>query len=167
MFSILTLPFLCNHCRQSFAYFFVYSLVQTRHAAYRRRRSAPPVDGAAASTATKMLLSAFAAAVNSCITLPLDTLSARRQAGTVGEEKGARGAQGSDDTGHVASAAADDKRDDQSGSSARLPSEYNQNEGGSSSCYPESESFQSARSSLSDEGIEVEVGVGEVSQSRS
>ena len=78
----------------SFTYFFVYSLVQTKYAAYvqsRRRRvaSASSTGGATSnnttirtSTATRLLLTAFAAVINTCITLPLDTISSRKQAGT-------------------------------------------------------------------------------------
>ena len=67
---------LAHTTTSSFAYFYVYSLVQSRYASYRRRRGLserPPAS-------TKLLLTAFAAVVNTCITLPLDTISSRRQA---------------------------------------------------------------------------------------
>ena len=67
---------LAHTTTSSFAYFYVYSLVQSRYAAYRRGRGLserPPAS-------TKLLLTAFAAVVNTCITLPLDTISSRRQA---------------------------------------------------------------------------------------
>ena len=79
----------------SFTYFFVYSLVQTKYAAYVKRRhhiaASSSSRGTTAtnntntirtSTATRLLLTAFAAVINTCITLPLDTISSRKQAGT-------------------------------------------------------------------------------------
>jgi len=72
----------------SFTYFFVYSLVQTKYTAYRRRcmsssnTSSKNSGSINTSTSTKLLLTAFAAVINTCITLPLDTISSRKQAGT-------------------------------------------------------------------------------------
>ena len=71
----------------SFTYFFVYSLVQTKYTAYRRRcmstSNISKISGSVnTSTSTKLLLTAFAAVINTCITLPLDTISSRKQAGT-------------------------------------------------------------------------------------
>ena len=79
----------------SFTYFFVYSLVQTKYAAHvKRRRHHVAVSSSSrgttttntttirTSTATRLLLTAFAAVINTCITLPLDTISSRKQAGT-------------------------------------------------------------------------------------
>jgi len=69
----------------SFTYFFVYSLVQTKYTAYRRRcmsSSNTSKNSGSINTSTKLLLTAFAAVINTCITLPLDTISSRKQAGT-------------------------------------------------------------------------------------
>ena len=72
----------------SFTYFFVYSLVQTKYTAYRRRCMSSSNTSSKSSgsintpTSTKLLLTAFAAVINTCITLPLDTISSRKQAGT-------------------------------------------------------------------------------------
>eukprot|EP00970_Alexandrium_tamarense_P015231 scaffold4900_cov193-Alexandrium_tamarense.AAC.8 len=65
----------------SFTYFFVYSFVQSKHASYRRSFTIPYKEQGT-STITKMLLTAFSAVMNTCITLPLDTISSRIQAGT-------------------------------------------------------------------------------------
>ncbi|KAL7537069.1 hypothetical protein ACHAXR_007564 [Thalassiosira sp. AJA248-18] len=74
----------------SFTYFFVYSLVQTKYATYRRSllssrnvsSASSPASNNTTSMATKLLLTAFAAVINTGITLPLDTISSRKQAGT-------------------------------------------------------------------------------------
>ena len=70
----------------SFTYFFVYSLVQTKYAAHRQQsvltHSGNASSSGTTSTATKLLLTAFAAVINTGITLPLDTISSRKQAGT-------------------------------------------------------------------------------------
>ncbi|EJK71532.1 hypothetical protein THAOC_07017, partial [Thalassiosira oceanica] len=67
---------LAHTSTSSFAYFYVYSLVQSRYASYRRGQGLSERPHAS----TKLLLTAFAAVVNTCITLPLDTISSRRQA---------------------------------------------------------------------------------------
>ena len=69
----------------SFTYFYVYSFLQTKYATYMRHRACSTSGGGSkttTSTATKLLLTAFAAVINTCITLPLDTISSRKQAGT-------------------------------------------------------------------------------------
>mmetsp|Transcript_28262 Transcript_28262/g.60225 ORF Transcript_28262/g.60225 Transcript_28262/m.60225 type:complete len:561 (-) Transcript_28262:96-1778(-) len=65
----------------SFTYFYVYSLVQTKYATHRRSLQLAN-NNSTSSTATKLLLTAFAAVINTGITLPLDTISSRKQAGT-------------------------------------------------------------------------------------
>lgn len=94
----------------SFAYFFVHSLVQTKYAESRRRlrRRSPLASGGGGggddsaavppttSTATKLLLTAFAAVINTCITLPLDTISSRKQAGVTSEDGADASAAGRD-----------------------------------------------------------------------
>lgn len=62
----------------SFTYFYVYSLVQTKYAQHLRSSGR---KNAETSTAAKLLLTAFAAMINVGITLPLDAISARKQAG--------------------------------------------------------------------------------------
>lgn len=77
----------------SFTYFYVYSLVQTKYSSYqqqmqhlRRHRGQHHIAKGehvnSTSTVTKLLLTAFSAMMNTCITLPLDTISSRKQAGT-------------------------------------------------------------------------------------
>ena len=66
----------------SFTYFFVYSLVDTKYLAYRRRhQSLSTSDTYKTSTVAKLLLTAFSAMINTAITLPFDTISSRIQAG--------------------------------------------------------------------------------------
>lgn len=67
----------------SFTYFFVYSLVDTKYLAYRRRHqsSSSTSDTYKTSTVAKLLLTAFSAMINTAITLPFDTISSRIQAG--------------------------------------------------------------------------------------
>jgi hypothetical protein len=69
----------------SFTYFYVYSLVQTKYFAHRRliaSRQGIESKITKISTVTKLALAAFSAMINTIITLPLDTLSSRMQAGT-------------------------------------------------------------------------------------
>ncbi|KAL7522886.1 hypothetical protein ACHAWX_007620 [Stephanocyclus meneghinianus] len=73
----------------SFTYFFVYSLVQSKYASYRRSIASQQGNDResethATSAITKLLLTAFSAVINTSITLPLDTISSRIQAGTAG-----------------------------------------------------------------------------------
>ena len=66
----------------SFTYFFVYSLVDTKYLAYRRRnQSSSTSETYKMSTVAKLLLTAFSAMINTAITLPFDTISSRIQAG--------------------------------------------------------------------------------------
>jgi hypothetical protein len=65
----------------SFTYFFVYSLVQTKYFAYRQSLRHIAADDKRIPTITKLALAAFAAVINTGITLPLDTLSSRMQTG--------------------------------------------------------------------------------------
>ena len=66
----------------SFTYFFVYSLVDTKYLAYRRRKqSSSTSEPYKMSTVAKLLLTAFSAMINTAITLPFDTISSRIQAG--------------------------------------------------------------------------------------
>jgi len=77
----------------SFTYFYMYSLVQTKYAAYRKGfmrkhqiKGRDKIENAhGASTITKLLLTAIAAMINTCITLPLDTISSRKQAENISE----------------------------------------------------------------------------------
>lgn len=71
----------------SFAYFFVYSLVQSQYLAYRRsalrqHHSNNNNKSIRIPVFTKLVLAAFSAVINTSITLPLDTLASRMQAGT-------------------------------------------------------------------------------------
>jgi hypothetical protein len=76
----------------SFTYFFVYSLVQSKYATYRRSLASKRGNSSndvkkGTSTITKLLLTAFSAVINTAITLPLDTISSRIQAGTTDKSK--------------------------------------------------------------------------------
>ena len=74
----------------SFAYFFVYSLVQSQYLAYRRSALLQHHSNINNNNNksiripvfTKLVLAAFSAVINTSITLPLDTLASRMQAGT-------------------------------------------------------------------------------------
>lgn len=70
----------------SFAYFFVYSLVQSQYLAYRRsallQHHSNNDKSIRIPVFTKLVLAAFSAVINTSITLPLDTLASRMQAGT-------------------------------------------------------------------------------------
>lgn len=71
----------------SFTYFFVYSLVQTKYFAYRQSQHGyNNKDKKRIPTVTKLSLAAFAAIINTSVTLPLDTLSSRMQTGHNEEE---------------------------------------------------------------------------------
>ena len=72
----------------SFTYFYVYSLVQSKYFAYRRAFGRDNDKTARMTTITRLFLAAFSAAINTCITLPLDTLSSRMQTGTHGRANG-------------------------------------------------------------------------------
>ena len=80
------LPYKIAHTTvSSFTYFFVYSLVQSKYRAHIRllaSRHGGIDKSSRISTITKLSLAAFSAMINTCITLPLDTLSSRMQAGS-------------------------------------------------------------------------------------
>lgn len=66
----------------SFAYFFIYSWIQSKHRLYitsKNSGTAKSNDRYQPSTSIRLLLSAIAAMVNTALTLPLDVLAARRQ----------------------------------------------------------------------------------------
>ena len=68
----------------SFTYFYVYSFVQTKYFAHCRAIRRDNDKSARMTTITRLSLAAFSAMINTCITLPLDTLSSRRQTGSYG-----------------------------------------------------------------------------------
>ncbi|KAL7548678.1 hypothetical protein ACHAWF_011948 [Thalassiosira exigua] len=100
--AIASLAALAHALISSFVYFYVYSSVRSRYSSLKRRRLAGGGGGgggggakesASSSTsfhdapaATRLALTAFAAAVNTCFTLPLDAMSARKQAGKASSE---------------------------------------------------------------------------------
>ena len=66
----------------SFAYFFLYSWIQSTHRTISRSMEMVPRGkpyNYQPRTSTRLLLAAFAAMMNTCLTLPLDVLSARSQ----------------------------------------------------------------------------------------
>lgn len=66
----------------SFAYFFIYSWIQSKHRLYITSKNSGTTksnDRYQPSTSIRLLLSAIAAMVNTTLTLPLDVLAARRQ----------------------------------------------------------------------------------------
>jgi hypothetical protein len=87
------LPYKIAHTTvSSFTYFFVYSLVQTKYFTYRNSlRHSTAADDKRIPAITKLVLAAFAAVINTGITLPLDTLSSRMQTAVhhVDDENGA------------------------------------------------------------------------------
>mmetsp|Transcript_17952 Transcript_17952/g.20749 ORF Transcript_17952/g.20749 Transcript_17952/m.20749 type:complete len:492 (-) Transcript_17952:68-1543(-) len=66
----------------SFAYFFIYSYIKSRHQVYLSNKihsSKTRTKSTTPSTTSRLLLSAISAMINSTLTLPLDVLAARSQ----------------------------------------------------------------------------------------
>ena len=83
------LPYKIAHTiASSFTYWYVYSLLQTKYAAYQLNHhrlsststsSSSSSKNSSSSVVAKLILTAIAAMINTGITLPLDTISSRRQ----------------------------------------------------------------------------------------
>ena len=83
------LPYKIAHTiASSFTYWYVYSLLQTKYAAYQLNHhrlsststsSSSSSKNSSSSVVAKLILTAIAAMLNTGITLPLDTISSRRQ----------------------------------------------------------------------------------------